>query len=401
VSNPSAKNDPDGLGGIVNIVLKQQADLGTSGGFTAGGGSTGQVNANGNLGHQSGPWTLFGSYGFMHDRRTVSGFSSRNDFGTAAAGAALAADVAGVMRPESHSVTATAEYKAGGRDVLANNLVFNRRAMTRDFGSFYRALSSAGALTGRSDQRTDQDQGGTTADYALTWRHTPDEQRNKLVTELRLNGGSDGNDIFFSNAGRDPAGVPTGPAALETNATHERSRALFAQTDWTRELRRGTKLETGYKGIVRRQTSRFDVATATAAAAAARAAGSRPTRAGATPTRTTSRCTRPTRCSASAPGASTCRAGSASRRPTRASTSRPPAAATTSTTGAPSRARSRRSPTRAGGSSRRATASASAAPTCGSSTRSASARTSSRCSRATRGCAPSTRTPTSSACSSR
>jgi outer membrane receptor protein involved in Fe transport len=272
VSNPSAKNDPDGLGGIVNIILKQQADLGTSGGLTAGGGSTGQVNANGNLGHQSGPWTLFGSYGFMHDRRTVSGFSSRTDFGTAAAGAALAADVAGVMRPESHSVTGTAEYKAGARDVLANNLVFNRRATTRDFGSLYRALSSAGALTGRSDQRTDQDQGGTTLDYALTWRHTPDEQRHKLVTEVRVNGGSDGNDIFFSNAGRDAAGVPTGPAALETNATRERSRALFAQTDWTRELRRGTKLETGYKGILRRQTSRFDVATATAAAAAARAA---------------------------------------------------------------------------------------------------------------------------------
>jgi hypothetical protein len=242
----------------------------------------------------------------MHDRRTVSGFSSRNDFGTAAAGAALAADVAGVMRPESHSVTATAEYRAGARDVLANNLVFNRRAMTRDFGSFYRALSSAGALTGRSDQRTDQDQGGTTLDYALTWRHTPDEQRNKLVTEVRVNGGSDGNDIFFSNAGRDAAGVPTGPAALETNATRERSRALFAQTDWTRELRRGTKLETGYKGIVRRQTSRFDVATATAAAAAARAAAGD----GFTPGRGPEQRVRVrragargrTRCSASAPG---------------------------------------------------------------------------------------------------
>ncbi len=49
VSNPSAKNDPEGLGGIVNIVLKQQADLGTSGGFTGGGGSTGQVNVSGNL----------------------------------------------------------------------------------------------------------------------------------------------------------------------------------------------------------------------------------------------------------------------------------------------------------------------------------------------------------------
>jgi outer membrane receptor protein involved in Fe transport len=265
VSNPSAKNDPEGLGGIVNIVLKQQADLGTSGGFSGGGGSTGQVNANGNLGHQSGPWTLFSSYGFMHDRRTVSGFSSRSAMvGVGAVpGSGLNADLDGVMRPESHSFTGTAEYKAGAKDVLANNLVVNRRAMSRDFGSFYRAVDGAGTLTGRTDQRTDQSQGGTTLDYALTWRHTPDQQKNTLVTEVRANLGRDENDLAFSNASLRPDGSPSGvPTALETNLTTERARAFFAQTDWTRELRKGTKLETGYKGIFRRQTSDFDVATA-------------------------------------------------------------------------------------------------------------------------------------------
>ncbi len=257
VSNPSAKNDPEGLGGIVNIVLKQQADLGTSGGLTAGGGSTGQANVSANLGHQGGPWTLFGSYAFMHDRRTVRGFSSRT---VLAAPGGLDADLDGVMRPDSHSGTLTAEYKAGERDVLANNLVVNHRTMGREFGSFYRALNGAGTLTGRTDQRTDQDQGGTTLDYALTWRHTPDEQKNKLVSELRLNAGSDQNDLLFSSDSLTGA-----PLALESNATRERSRALFAQTDWTRELRRGTKLEAGYKGTFRRQTSDFDVATAAGA----------------------------------------------------------------------------------------------------------------------------------------
>lgn len=272
VSNPSAKNDPEGLGGIVNIVLKQQADLGTSGGFTGGGGSTGQVNLSGNLGHQSGAWTLFGSYGFMHDRRTVDGITTRDNL--AAAGAAglvggLDADLDGVMRPDSHSFTGTAEYKAGAHDVLANNLVVNRRAMSRDFGSFYRALDAADVLTGITDQRTDQQAGGTTLDYALTWRHTPDAQapqKHTLVTELRVNAGRDANDLAFSSAPLRPDGSHAdAPDALETNATRERARALFAQTDWTRELRKGTKLETGYKGIVRRQTSDFDVATATAA----------------------------------------------------------------------------------------------------------------------------------------
>jgi len=273
VSNPSAKNDPEGLGGIVNIVLKQQADLGTSGGFTAGGGSTRQANLSGNLGHQSGAWTLFGSYGFMHDRRTVDGITTRDNLAAAGLVGGLDADFDGVMRPESHSVTGTAEYKVGARDVLANNLVVNRRSMSRDFGSFYRALDAAGGLTGRTDQRTDQQAGGTTLDYALTWRHTPDPQKHSLVTELRVNAGRDANDIFFSSAPLRPDGSHAdAPDALETNATRERARALFAQTDWTRELRKGTKLETGYKGIVRRQTSDFDVATATAAPAPATAA---------------------------------------------------------------------------------------------------------------------------------
>jgi outer membrane receptor protein involved in Fe transport len=265
VSNPSAKNDPDGLGGIVNIVLKQQADLGTSGGFSGGGGSTGQVNVNGNLGHQSGPLTLFASYGFMHDRRTVAGFSTRAALGGVGAvpGSGLDADIDGVMRPDSHSLTATAEYKAGTKNVLANNLVINRRDMSRDMGSFYRASDAAGALVGRTDQRTDQAQGGTTLDYALTWRHGTDPQKQGLVTELRANLGRDENDLSFSNASLRPDGTPSGvPTALETNLTQERARAFFAQTDWTRQLRKGTKLETGYKGIFRRQTSDFDVNTA-------------------------------------------------------------------------------------------------------------------------------------------
>src|SRR4051812_38638835 len=68
VANPSAKNDPEGMAGIINIVLKENTDLGLSGGVTAGGGSTGQINASGNLGYQVGALTLFANYGFMKDK---------------------------------------------------------------------------------------------------------------------------------------------------------------------------------------------------------------------------------------------------------------------------------------------------------------------------------------------
>lgn len=267
VANPSAKNDPDGMAGIINIVLKQNADLGTSGGFQVGGGSTGQANVSGNLGYQEGRWTLFSSYGFMHDRRTVTGISTRaNLFAAQLAG--LDADLDGVMRPDSHNGTLTAEYKLNARNTLANNLVVNDRTMSRDIGSYYRLLDADRQVTGRSDQLTDQAQRERVLDYALTWRRTVDPNRNALSTEVRYNWIGGRNDVLLTQAALAPDGSAIGvPLALETNLTDERQQALFAQTDWTRELRKGTKLETGYKGIFRTQRSDFDVANATGSGA--------------------------------------------------------------------------------------------------------------------------------------
>jgi outer membrane receptor protein involved in Fe transport len=40
IPNPSARDDPEGVAGIINIVLKQKPDIGTSGGLTLAGGTT-------------------------------------------------------------------------------------------------------------------------------------------------------------------------------------------------------------------------------------------------------------------------------------------------------------------------------------------------------------------------
>ena len=269
VPNPSAKNDPEGMAGIINIVLKQSTDLGTSGGLAVGGGSTGQLNASGNLGHQQGPWTLFGSYGFMHDRRTVSGWASRQDL-LGGSPNSLDSDISAVMIPESHSVTATVEYKAGARHTLGSNLVLNARGFERDNDSFYRTVTPAGAVTGRSDQRTGQDARDLTLDYALTWRRTVDPQKNALVTEARFTRGDGRNDLDFTEALRDAAGAPVAaPPMRERNDADELNDVLFLQTDWTRGLGTNTKLETGYKGTFREMTSDFAVARLATAGAGA------------------------------------------------------------------------------------------------------------------------------------
>ncbi|WP_412062199.1 TonB-dependent receptor domain-containing protein [Rubrivirga sp. IMCC45206] len=77
IPNPSAKYEPDGMSGIVNIVLAEGTNRGLSGGFTLGAGTEVSGNAGANLSYQSGDWDLNGQYGLRYGERGVSITSSQ------------------------------------------------------------------------------------------------------------------------------------------------------------------------------------------------------------------------------------------------------------------------------------------------------------------------------------
>src|SRR5687767_4367035 len=82
IPNPSAKQDPEGMAGIINIVMKQGVELGTSGGLNAMAATTGSYNLNGNVGHQKGPVALFATYGFVSQKRDAFGVNNLTRFTT-------------------------------------------------------------------------------------------------------------------------------------------------------------------------------------------------------------------------------------------------------------------------------------------------------------------------------
>jgi ferric enterobactin receptor len=267
VPNPSAKNDPEGMAGILNIVLKENTDLGVSGGLTLGGGSTGQMNASANAGYQRGALTLFANYGFMRDERTVTGFTNR---AAHEAGAApyLESDILGFNTPRSHSLNASAVYKLGSRDAISSNLIVSGRSGARDQSNSYRELDAARAVTARYLRSSAQTDDNLMLDYALTHKRGAERRGDGLVTEFRVNRSRGDMDVLFTAQAMDAAAsTPAGAPALETNATGELQRNWFLQSDWTRTLASRTKLETGYKGTLRQMENRFDVAASADAGA--------------------------------------------------------------------------------------------------------------------------------------
>src|SRR2546422_2310923 len=153
IPNPSARENPEGVAGIVNIVLKQNADEGTSGGLTLGGGTTGHGDVGGNLGYERRPLSLYGSYGFLRDNRprrdTIFRENNYQAPLTYLEEAGLRTQV-----PLAHTLTGSAAYQLGRHDELSADMDYSTRNEAEAYNLPDRHSDSASAVTGLSDRVT-------------------------------------------------------------------------------------------------------------------------------------------------------------------------------------------------------------------------------------------------------
>ncbi|MDP9348317.1 MAG: outer membrane beta-barrel family protein, partial [Gemmatimonadota bacterium] len=235
----------------------QNTELGLSGGLSLGGGTTGQLNGSGNLGWQSGPLTLFGSYGLMRDERETSGFNYTEYFNNPRF---TEQDISGSMRPLSHSLTMSGDLKVGKQGTLSTNLVVNSRAAEMTNLNALRELDASRNLRGTANNLTSGDNDGVTLDYALTYRHAFQPRTNEFSAEIRFNRETEDRLSRFTREPLTTAGQGGAQPLLETNDTDELRHDWTLQADWTRNLGDRTKLETGYKGMLRRMDNELAIA---------------------------------------------------------------------------------------------------------------------------------------------
>src|SRR6185437_187432 len=67
IPNPSAKYDPEGMAGIINVALKSNVDLGLSGALNTAVSKADRYNNSLNVGYQAGKLTTFASLGLVAD----------------------------------------------------------------------------------------------------------------------------------------------------------------------------------------------------------------------------------------------------------------------------------------------------------------------------------------------
>jgi ferric enterobactin receptor len=253
IPNPSAKYDPEGMAGIINIILKQTADLGTSGGLVAGGASYDRLNASGNLGYQEGNLTLFNSAGFNNDGRTISGADNRENL--TGAGVAQSFTNQSVSVPTTNrgqNWTSNVDYKLNSRDVISNAFSFNHRNGNDASTISYNELNGGGTLTSRYNRNRAHTAGGWVADNSLSLKRTFVPRKHELSGELRFNHSQDSDESLIWRQPLDLNGAITGGQFEgENDNTRSRTSQLTGSLDYTKVFGTGAKLESGFKGYGR------------------------------------------------------------------------------------------------------------------------------------------------------
>jgi outer membrane receptor protein involved in Fe transport len=239
VPNPSAREDPDGLAGVLNLVLKQTPDLGTSGGFTLAAGTGDKYSASGNLGWQRGKATLFGTYGFNRELRGSDARAFRqNKYDDTF----LETTTRGDYALASHTFTGQAEVRPTQRDAVTAAFTLGARSTEFDNTSHYTLRDASRAPMAGFQRRTVMDAGGVMGDGSLAFRRTWVPQRHDLSAEARLSRSRDDNATgFFA--------LPGG-AGLQRTDNDASSGETRLQVDHRRPLG-AALLETGVSSVFR------------------------------------------------------------------------------------------------------------------------------------------------------
>ncbi|HEU4558045.1 MAG TPA: carboxypeptidase regulatory-like domain-containing protein, partial [Longimicrobium sp.] len=206
IPNPSARFEAEGAGGIVNIVLKKDTDLGLSGNLFANGGSQGDIGLGGRITYQQGRVTLFGG-GFVRrsDRRTTSYDLRKN----------LIADPVSLLEQDgftdreglSGNLDLTTELKLSERSTLWSQVGFWRNGFDADGVTIYTRSDTLGAVFERYDRDQVNERSSLSTDLSLGFRHSFAPQRRE---EPRRQGAGPGGPGGRGEGGHMPGGMPGG-----------------------------------------------------------------------------------------------------------------------------------------------------------------------------------------------
>ena len=251
IPNPSAKYDPEGMAGIINIVLKEKEDNGgVSGNLSLTGGLPAQASGSASLNARGSKLNLFSSYSFRYSERHSGGVTFRENRYPGFEINYLDQESDGDRIRRSHSLNATLDYIMTPTHSLSVNTSGNYQNGASTDQILYNIWEIGNLDTTSTIRSTPGEGEDVNLDFGLSHRWKKKEGVDEWTTELRYYSNLDEERGDYAERLR---GEFSGDSltARQKSAYDRFNFGVLAQSDYVRGLGEAGRLEAGYRGELR------------------------------------------------------------------------------------------------------------------------------------------------------
>jgi len=244
-ANPSAKDDPEGTAGIINIVLNQEAEIGLSGSLSGSTSTTGQASAYGSIGKQQGKFVGFVAPNIYTDRRTMTGTIARENLAVATPHF-VDTEIRGRSRPLSLGGNIRSEYRFTQKNTLTLDSYLGGGHFVNSMRNSYVDFDGSRSQIGAFHQSNFGAFDNFYQDWDLAFRRQGKPIEPQLTIEADWS-----NNWNTSNVDLSGAVTQADPATPAIRTEHDRTKGQYpyfnAKIDFSKPFNPKTKLDLGAK----------------------------------------------------------------------------------------------------------------------------------------------------------
>ncbi len=242
ITNPSSKYDAEGQSGIVNIVLKKDIKTGFNGAVNLSAGNNNNYSAGISLNYRDRKVNYFGNYNF--NRRNMLGSGVRNNTYTNNSEVNNTSESSRLGL--NHSMKVGVDYYLDQKTTLGFSSNLSVRDNQRDQDLFYTYVNHP-RYTGNSTRLSRQHEDDLGFDLNFDFKRELKRKGEEIVANISYGNDREDGTNDFDQTYTDLSMVPS----ARRNITSERGTVMNFQMDYVLPISEDSKLEAGYRSIVR------------------------------------------------------------------------------------------------------------------------------------------------------
>ncbi|WP_159466954.1 TonB-dependent receptor domain-containing protein [Dyadobacter sp. 3J3] len=260
ITNPSARYEAEGMGGIINIVLKKERKEGFNGSFDIITGHPTNFGAAANVNYRRKNLNFFVNYTFSY--RNTPGKNSlyqelyRND-----STLITEKNMTSRLKGQNNSARAGIDYYLNDKNVLTGSYTYRLSKGKRFSNIDYRDyLSNMNNLLSTTNRTQDETETEPNSEYALTYKKTFKRKGQEFTADVRYLDNWEDSDQYYKQTNFKPdGGMSDIPSTLQRAVNYETEKQFLAQVDYIHPFGKDGKFEAGGRSSTRNMTNDYTV----------------------------------------------------------------------------------------------------------------------------------------------